>query len=59
METAKMLVEAGLCIGEQSKNLKGGFVPPGAGLGRALLKRLLKVGVQFEITDTTLPRQES
>jgi len=47
METSKMLVEAGLCLVDNT-NIPVGFIPPGGGLGDKLLDRLRKAGMQLE-----------
>jgi short subunit dehydrogenase-like uncharacterized protein len=54
VETARMLVEAGLCLAledDGEKKLpptKGGFWTPSTGMGNVLMKRLLDTGTTFE-----------
>ena len=52
LETAKMLIEAGLCLALQPDQLPStgvaGFMPPAAGLGTVLLSRLLQTGAYVE-----------
>jgi short subunit dehydrogenase-like uncharacterized protein len=52
LETAKMMIEAGLCLALQSDQLPSrgmaGFMSPAAGLGNVLLDRLIQAGVYFE-----------
>ena len=52
LETAKMMVEAGLCLALQPDQLSSqgiaGFMSPAAGLGNVLLNRLIQTGAYFE-----------
>lgn len=50
LETARMLVESGLCLALQEKELpvsKGGFMTPSVALGEVLMQRLLETGTKF------------
>jgi short subunit dehydrogenase-like uncharacterized protein len=47
LETARMLIESGLCLALQDDDVPcqtGGFVSPAAGLGNILVQRLLTTG---------------
>lgn len=51
LDTARMLVESGLCMALQEDQLPaqgGGFFPPGYCLGNILLQRLTKTGTYFQ-----------
>mmetsp|Transcript_6628 Transcript_6628/g.8667 ORF Transcript_6628/g.8667 Transcript_6628/m.8667 type:complete len:490 (+) Transcript_6628:385-1854(+) len=50
METARMVVESGLCMALESEKLpgEGGFFTPAAGLGHTLKDRLEKTGTEFQ-----------
>jgi len=50
LETARMVVESGLCLALDSSKLpikNGGFYTPASGMGDALLERLCKTGSMF------------
>ena len=52
METARMLVEAALCLALESDSLphnEGGFWSPSTGLGNTLVKRILDTGTTLDI----------
>jgi short subunit dehydrogenase-like uncharacterized protein len=51
LETARMMVESGLCLALDEKAIPmqtGGFVSPAMGLGHVLMKRLVQTGTYFE-----------
>ena len=51
LDTARMLVETGLCMALEEERLPvqtGGFFSPGYGLGEILLNRLTKTGTYFK-----------
>ena len=50
-DTARMLVESGLTLAKNSKEIKtgGGVFTPGFALGEVLLKRLTTTGTEFGI----------
>jgi short subunit dehydrogenase-like uncharacterized protein len=51
LETARMMVESGLCLALQENIIPtqtGGFVSPAMGLGQVLMKRLVQTGTYFE-----------
>lgn len=51
LETSRMLVESGICLAQQEKNLpvkQGGFWSPSVALGDTLMERLLKTGTSME-----------
>jgi len=50
LDTARMLVESGLCLAMNKKDLpvtKGGFYTPSTSMGDALMNRLCKTGCMF------------
>jgi short subunit dehydrogenase-like uncharacterized protein len=48
-ETAKMLAESGLCLAHDALPARAGQLTPAAAMGDALLARLQRAGVRFEV----------
>jgi short subunit dehydrogenase-like uncharacterized protein len=60
LETARMLVESGLCLALEEDKLPskeaGGFWTPSSGLGDVLMDRLVKTGTDFQVR--AVPKDE-
>ena len=52
LNTARMLVESGLCLALDKSSTKGGFWAPSTAMGQALLKRLRETGTYFAVKKT-------
>lgn len=52
-ETAKMLAESGLCLAFDKLPPKAGQLTTVVAMGDALMKRLQKAGIRFEVLETT------
>lgn len=50
-ETAKMLAESGLCLAHDALPAAGGQFSPAAAMGDALLERLQRKGISFEVVE--------
>lgn len=56
--TSRMVLEAGLCLVEDSEKLKeagyaaGGVLTPATAMGTVLIKRLQAAGIKFEVTES-------
>ena len=48
-ETAKMLAESGLCLAHDQLPPRAGQLTPAAAMGDALLERLRRNGISFEV----------
>lgn len=51
VDTARMLVESGLCLAleESTQNIPGGYHTTASGCGKALMNRLIETGCTFDI----------
>ena len=63
LETAKMMIEAGLCLALQPDQLPSqgfaGFMSPAAGLGNVLLERIRQTGAYVECKTFPAPKLQS
>ncbi|KAL0483726.1 saccharopine dehydrogenase-like oxidoreductase [Acrasis kona] len=58
-ETSKWAVEAALCLlFDVDDNKNGGVITPASSMGKHLRARLEKIGMHFEVTSTTKPKEQ-
>ena len=57
-ETSKMLAESGLCLAFDDLPERSGQVTTAVAMGDALLERLQKAGISFEVVETSAGRVE-
>jgi short subunit dehydrogenase-like uncharacterized protein len=50
-ETSKMLSEAALCLAQDELPQRAGQLTPAVAMGEALIARLERAGIRFEVVD--------